>query len=125
VFLRHNALGIAWAFFVLLLCALPGGQFQEARHEHLDKIIHIILFGLLFVLLTVGFIKQQNFAFLRSNVKFKVWIGCVCYGVLIELMQGTIFIDRSIEVSDMLANMVGATIGLGAFLTIYGRESYS
>lgn len=125
MFLRHNALGMAWAVFIFMLCALPGGQFQETKHEHLDKIIHVILFGFLFVLFTIGFIKQQSNTYLKSNVKLKVWLGCVAYGLLIELLQGTVFVDRSVEFADILANAIGATIGLGAFLTIYGRESYS
>ena len=125
MFLRHNALGIIWALFILVICALPGSQFQEAKHEYLDKIIHLVLFGFLFILLTTGFIKQQSFPFLRSGVKLKVWVGCALYGALIELLQGTVFIERSIEFGDILANMIGATVGLGAFLSIYGRGSYS
>jgi len=125
MFLRHNALGIAWALFIFVLCALPGSQFKEAKHEHLDKVIHVTLFSVLFVLLAVGFIKQKLFPYLRRHVKLKVWLGCLVYGVIIELLQGSLFIERSVEITDIFANAIGASVGLGAFLLIYGRGSYS
>lgn len=125
MFLRHNALGLLWALFIFILCALPGGQFEGARHPHLDKVIHVILFAVLFVLTTVGFIKQKRLPILRSDTKLKVWVGCVVYGIAIEFMQGFVFVDRSIELVDMISNAIGATIGLGVFLLIYGNESYT
>ena len=118
-------MGIIWAVIILVLGLLPSSQFSEAQYQYLDKIIHAILFGLLFILLTVGFIKQQVFPFLKQNVKTKVWVFCVLYGLIIELLQGTFFIERSIEFADVVANVVGASIGLISFIAIYGRGSYS
>jgi VanZ family protein len=125
MFLKHNALGIIWALFILVLCGIPGDQFKDAKHEHLDKVIHIILFGVLFLLLVVGFIKQRAYGFLRSSVIPKVSVICVVYGIMIELAQWLIFTGRSLEVSDVLANAVGVGFGLGIFYLVYGRASYT
>ena len=124
MFLRHNILGIGWAVFILFLCGVPGSQFQNAHISNADKVIHAFLFAVLFLLLSIGFIKQRKFPVLRTNALTKVMIGSIAYGMLIEIMQGTIFIGRSIELYDVLANTVGVLIGFGIFLAIYGRESY-
>jgi len=125
MFLRHNALGISWAILILILCGIPGDQFRGENKANLDVVIHAVLFAVLFLLLTIGFIKQRRFLALHSLTKLKVLILCTVYGGLIELMQGFLFVGRSVEFSDVLANAVGAGAGLVVFMLIYGNESYT
>lgn len=124
MFLKHNILGLGWVLLILILCGLPGDQFKDAKHEHLDKVIHVILFGILFLLLAVGFLKQRAFGFLRSWAIPKAAIICVVYGVLIELAQWLVFSGRSLEFYDIVANIVGVSIGICGFFLIYGTENY-
>lgn len=125
MFLRHNALGLGWAIFILVLSGIPGNQFGQSQHEHLDKVVHILLYAVLYLLLLVGFIKQQHFHWLRVWPKLKTALIAIGYGVIIEYLQGLIFIDRSIELYDMIANSIGVGIGLGLFYLIYGKETYA
>jgi VanZ family protein len=125
MFWKHNALGVFWALLILVVCGLPGSQFAaDAYVKHVDKIIHVILFGVLVLLFIVGFIKQANFPFLRRNTPSKVFLFATIYGVLIEIMQGTICVGRSIEMGDLFANEFGSILGLGMFFGIYGNKSY-
>lgn len=124
MFWKHNYQGVAWAALILLLFGLPGDQFDKSRYDHGDVFVHMMMFGVLFFLLSVGFIKQHAFPFLKRNTLRKVFVVTVLYGVLVEMLQGTIFIDRSIQVSDMAFNAVGALFGLGVFASIYGIKSY-
>lgn len=124
MFWRYNYLGILWAIFILVLCGLPGDQFAKSKLEHADSVIHLFLFGVLFFLLSVGFIKQTTYRQLRSHTLRKVFIITVAYGVIVELLQATIFVGRSIELSDMLFNALGAFIGMMVFMSIYGRRAY-
>lgn len=124
MFLRHNLLGILWAIFILILCGLPGEQFQNAHITNADKVIHTFLFAVLFFLLSVGFIKQRTFASLRINTLSKVLMISILYGLIIEVLQGWVFIGRSIDLYDAIFNGFGCLVGYGLFLAIYGRESY-
>lgn len=125
MFWKHNTLGIAWAVFILILCGLPGDQFEKSKLEHADKVVHIVLFAVLFMLLSVGFIKQRTFRYLRERTLVKVFIATMVYGIIIEFLQGTLFVNRYIELSDMLFNGLGSLIGAGLFLSIYGTRSYA
>ncbi len=124
MFLRHNLLGILWAIFILILCGLPGEQFQKSHITNADKVIHTFLFAVLFFLLSVGFIKQRTFPYLRINTLSKVLIISMLYGLVIEVLQGAVFIGRSIDLYDAIFNGIGCLVGYGLFLAIYGRESY-
>jgi len=124
MFLRHNLLGILWAIFILILCGLPGEQFQKSHISNADKVIHTFLFAVLFFLLSVGFIKQRTFPYLRINTLSKVLIISMLYGLVIEVLQGAVFIGRSIDLYDAIFNGIGCLVGYGLFLAIYGRESY-
>ena len=88
--------------------------------------IHLsICFKILFLLLGTGFIKQGTYPFLRTSTLMKVFVITLLYGIAIELLQGAVFVDRSFELSDVLANSFGSLLGWGGFLLIYGTESYT
>lgn len=125
MFWRHNMLGFSWALLILILCGLPGDQFEKSKLLHADKVVHTVLFGVLFFLLSVGFIKQRRFRQLRNHTLLKVFVISTLYGVIIEALQGLVFLHRSIELSDMLFNTVGSLSGLTLFLLVYGRHSYA
>ncbi len=125
MFLRHNWLGIGWALFILVLCALPGGQFEKSTYVFADKVIHTFLYAVLFLLLSTGFIKQSTFQWLRTYPLQKVFAISTVYGLVIEVLQGLIFSSRSIEGLDVIANMIGSFIGLVIFFLVYGREDYT
>ena len=65
------------------------------------------------VLLTVrGFILQSNFPQLKKLAKFIALLICIVYGGSLEIMQGTLFVDRGADVFDFIANTFGATMGV-------------
>lgn len=124
MFLKYNYLGLSWAVLILVLCGLPGDQFESSKVENVDFVIHMILFGVLSFILTEGFIKQSSFRGLRKQTMRKVFVLAVVYGVVIEFLQGTIFIGRSIELMDMVFNTLGAATGLTVFGAVYGVKGY-
>jgi VanZ family protein len=124
MFWKFNYLGVSWAVFILVLSGLPGDQFEQSKLENADKVIHVFLYGVLVFLLAVGFLKQSSFRQLKEQTLRKVALMAVVYGILVEGLQATVFVGRSIEVSDMLFNGVGVIIGLGVFGSIYGIRAY-
>ena len=67
---------------------------------HLDKIVHATLF----VLLTfTGYLAYS---------KFQPWLysGLMCYGVLTEVLQGTLTVTRYASFYDWLADVAGILI---------------
>lgn len=56
--------------------------------------------------------------FVQAKISHKllyVLIFCILLGIGIELLQSTKFINRSFEFADIIANIIGALIGVVIF----------
>ena len=115
MFWRTNRAAFAWAILILILCRIPGSNFPKLSFlEWLspDKIVHLILFGVQSFLLIKGFEKQNRFSSLKQFAPRWGVLLSIFYGALVEVLQTTIFIGRSGDVRDALANAIGALLGL-------------
>jgi glycopeptide antibiotics resistance protein len=114
MFWRYNWPAFAWALIILILCGLPGDRFPELTFlEWLkpDKIVHLVLFGVLCFLLLRGFNRQNNFSVLNKNSIALALLISISYGGIVELLQTYVFIHRSGDIRDAAANAIGALIG--------------
>ena len=125
MFWRHNRAAFAWAILILILCGLPGKDFPKLTFLQWlrpDKIVHLILFGVQSYLLIKGFSLQDRIFTLKQNAAFWGVFLSITYGALVEVLQLTIFIGRSGDVRDAIANAIGAAIGLW-FFRRYGTKA--
>jgi len=101
---------IIWAIVIFILCAMPSESIPDPHLNipHVDKVVH---FGMFFILalLVCNELEYQTRLSLR-----KIYITAVCiafvYGGIIELLQQYCF-NRSGDVADLLADVVGAIAG--------------
>lgn len=124
MFWKYNYQGALWTLLIFMLSGFPGDQFERSEIENADIFVHAFLYAVLFFLLSVGFLKQSSFNRLKVFTLRKVFILTVSYGALIEVMQATIFVNRSFQLSDIAFNTVGALIGFSCFGAIYGVRKY-
>jgi len=124
MFWKYNYQGAFWTLLILMLSGFPGDQFERSEIENADIFVHAFLYAVLFFLLSVGFLKQSSFNRLKVFTLRKVFILTVSYGALIEVMQATIFVNRSFQLSDIVFNTVGAIMGFACFGAIYGVRKY-
>jgi len=85
--------------------------------QFLDKIVHAIGYGVLaesWLLAYKHLIKRQVTIF---------WIGLsvFIYGIVIEVLQGTLTSNRQADIYDLLANFVGILTAI-IFFNIFFRE---
>jgi VanZ family protein len=120
MFFRHNILGLCWLALIFLLSCMPGKEFSQMQpFSGLDKIIHFYLYFQLSLLLIIGFKKQYSYPLLRYNSVKTALLFSLFYGVFMELLQGFIFMERSIELTDIIANIAGSFWGVFIFFIIY------
>lgn len=103
-----------WALLILVLCGIPGKDIPHISFLELlsfDKFVHAGIFFVLILFTIRGFLLQTTFAFLNKTAKITSLIFCVVYGGLLEVMQGTLFEERSADVYDFIANSFGCMIG--------------
>ncbi len=125
MFLRANLPGIGWALLILFLCGVPGQQVPDPSFFDIyifDKGVHAFMFLVLGFLLSIGFKKQYQYPTLKVHTKKTVFLITTVYGVLIEVLQYLVFLDRYFESSDILSNAAGAVAGVLVFRSIYGKE---
>lgn len=124
MFWKYNYQGISWALLILMLSGFPGEQFERSKIDNADIFVHSFLYAVLFFLLSVGFLKQTTFKSLKIYTLRKTFFISVVFGALIEVLQATVFINRSFQLSDIVFNTVGALLGFACFGAIYGIRKY-
>jgi len=119
MFLRYNIPGILWAIIILILLGLPGSDLPDTSFiniPYFDKIVHAGLFGILVFLLARGFCLQNQFEYLRKYFVMLSLIMSIFYGGLTEILQSTIFVERTTDIFDFISDAVGSAIGIFFFL---------
>jgi len=101
---------ILWAFFIALLCGMPSKdipQISWLEWISFDKWVHAGMFFILYFLCIKSYIKVEHTARLKSHIFITFAFACVSYGGILEILQETLFIDRSADLSDFIADSFG------------------
>ena len=125
MFLRHQLPGLVWALVILFVCGIPGtGSEGNSLWDnlHVDKLAHLGMYALLTLFLIVGFRKQNWSIKLRLKAIPAAFVLAILYGGVIEWLQGTVFVGRSAELPDFIADGFGCALGCVAFIAIYGQR---
>ena len=111
-----------WGVLILGLSIIPGAAFPDPLIPEIDKYVHIVLYVIM-VLLMHGSLRRQ-FQYNNSVTVMEIMAlsAAIGYGIIIEIVQETLIATRSFEVEDILADGIGACLGL-AFWYIF-MESY-
>lgn len=107
-----------WALLILVLCLMPGKDVPHwdwADLFNLDKPVHATLFGILTFLLARAFSRDARFGWLHVHAAGGAVLVAVVYGVLTEVMQGVMMMDRTADINDAIANTVGALVAFWYF----------
>ena len=108
-----------WAAFIFSICMMSHKHVPRVTIPQFDKIVHVGIYTVLAILLYYGWGRQSKYVFLQENIVFKIFVLCAVYGFLIEIIQGLFTVDRSFELLDELADVVGAALGLYFMTRVY------
>lgn len=114
MFLKRFWPAISWAIIVMLLVGLPGNVFPEIKSfwEWLspDKVVHLFIFGTLSFLILFGY-RDDIYGDNKRKYFTIAIVLTTFYGILTEVLQYYVFIGRSGNVYDALADVIGAIFG--------------
>ncbi|PAW92627.1 hypothetical protein CKK33_03585 [Mucilaginibacter sp. MD40] len=115
---KYYGPAILWALFVLILCAIPISvrEGEGLFFAGFDKMVHCIFFFVLSVLYCTGSIRKWHTRNIRIEIAMKNTIVLLSYGALIEVLQSRIFTWRTGDWHDLLADTIGASMGIFAVL---------
>jgi VanZ family protein len=116
-FLKYNLWAILWGLFIILLTALPGKVLPKLpvflNLFHPDKLVHLFIFGVYFILQIRGFMSQPVVPFVRRNAAVITMAIGITLAVGTELLQNYFIPLRIGSVYDFIANVAGCLIGWG------------
>ncbi len=110
-----------WTLVIIALSLAPNNQFNNKGVYGIDKVVHAFFYAVHVFLLVHAFLRQRQY----SNLNEYGWIwALICSSILglsIEIIQGTVFVYRQVEIFDVVANVFGICIGIGSFYLIFGK----
>lgn len=105
---------LVWATFILIICGIPGQALPRLdlwQWLKPDKVAHLFVFGVLSFLLIKAFVKPEAMSALSVNPKMWAVLIGLSYGAVIELLQEYVFIGRTGDLRDAIANAIGCLAG--------------
>jgi hypothetical protein len=125
MFFRHTKWSMLWALVILILCGMPGRDIPHISFLELlsfDKFVHAGIFFVLTLLTIRGYSMQTRYVSLQQNAKMAAAVICIIYGGSLEIMQGTVFEERSADVYDFIANSFGCLMACLFYLKLVAAK---
>jgi VanZ family protein len=104
-----------WTLIIFILCCTPGQYIPTTNWLELlsfDKFVHASIFFVLTCLWLISLLKINKLSNLSIIL---ILLSCVLYGGLLEIMQATVFSNRSGDWLDFIANSFGCLMGFWFF----------
>lgn len=109
---RFRWLAWSWALFVLVIMSIPGNRIPSVPEINLDKLVHLAVFGLLFLI----FVWTGHRAWSSA-------LGCIAFGIATEVWQHYVAIGRFGDVYDAIADILGVLIAWAAWTWVQRRSA--
>ena len=113
---------IIWAIIILILSGMSGdavGKISFIKIPHFDKIVHFAIYFVFcsIIIYETGFLKTKY----TFTALFIISLISVSYGILMEFMQEYVFIKRSNDIFDVIANLTGTVFSIFALIIYRNR----
>ncbi|WP_165864921.1 VanZ family protein [Rufibacter latericius] len=119
----YYALALGWAVVILVLTLLPAPLLPPAPQWDfftVDSLVHALLFGVQLLLLLFG-LQRDPAVRLNKRLLTGSFLAVVAFGILVEILQGSMGLGRAADPVDALSNSIGGVIGLGLWFLFVRR----
>ena len=124
MFIKSFWPAIIWGIFIFIMSSFPGDDIPKSFIINIpfaDKIIHFFLYFLLVILIMIGTLRKVK-TILTIRHFLLVFFISLFYGFLLEVLQDLVFIMRSADFMDVIANSAGSFTGLLTFYYIIQKK---
>lgn len=115
---------ISWVLFITMLSlfSFSGLDTGTVNIPYADKITHFT-FYLIFAVLGCMFLREQTQGKMGLGKTLIIMLlATIVYGIFIEVLQYTTTTTRMAEYGDVLANTLGAIVGVGLIKWYFSKE---
>ena len=116
--LGHKALlSVAVVYTVAITAAslAPISELPKITYEFADKWAHLLIHAVLFFVWASA-LETVNKSVINWKTMAYVLLGCLGYGIIIEILQDVCTTYRKADMLDVAANVLGSFVGLLVFL---------
>ena len=104
---------ILWAVIIFILCSIPGDDLPKTSMvsiPHFDKMVHFGMFFIMGIFLIAELRYQTNF---KKPTRVTIALSLITiYGGFIEYLQQNFFTNRSGDLVDLLADILGGIMAI-------------
>ena len=114
-FLRSSLfIAIALSIIIAIISLISAANLPSHNFNISDKLLHAFAY---FALIWSWLLVFRS----RHNIKTKllIFICLVVFGIILELLQGSMMLNRSADWKDVVANSIGLLAGLVSFKYVY------
>jgi len=115
-FIQKYWASLIWAVILAFLMLLPQEAFPQSELLSYDKLAHLGVFAILSFLVLFQFRRDTNKKRIENKYLVRALTICVVYGMILESLQSLVP-GRMTDVYDLIANTLGAIVGVGVFST--------
>jgi VanZ family protein len=104
---------ISWTVIIAVLSLIPGDQLPQIEWDFIsvDTLVHFIMYLVLAFSMGLSSIKKKlNLS--SAGLYIVLLTAGIGYGILIEVLQGTLVYRRYFDPMDILANSIGTIFGV-------------
>ena len=106
---------LLWAIIILILSGIPGQVVEPYVFWNADKLVHTVIYFGLTMFLLAAFNKLPSLSFFNQKAASIAMFISIFYGGLMEVLQATVFINRSGNLPDFAFNSAGAIVAAMTF----------
>lgn len=111
---------VLWGLVIFGLSSIPGSQIPDVGFTFADKVAHVGVYGVLGALFFRAWRHSRRGAAASAIVALAA-LSALAYGVTDEIHQ--MFVpNRSSEVLDLVADLVGGVVGAAAASLVFGTR---
>jgi len=105
---------IGWMVFVTFssLYSFKDNELSNFNIPYGDKVVHFIFYFVAAVLGSLFFIETKEEKSTRIKYLKILALSLIFFGIVIEVIQGTMTVNRFGDVFDALANSIGVILGI-------------
>lgn len=116
--MARRLVAAGWTVFLIVITLMPKEVVTKTNWLNIpisDKLSHFAAYAL-FVFLWSMALVQKTEKVKAARISF---YGGIALGTLLEILQWQLNVGRHFEILDIIANIIGAIIGLIAFYKIF------
>ncbi|MFT4522603.1 MAG: VanZ family protein [Bacteroidia bacterium] len=111
---------IGLTVLIFILSSIPGNQLPTFSFNAADKVEHFLAYGTLCFVWLVEKARALRWSSRSGRWLIRIVAASIMYGLVLEILQGLVFYHRTFDYADILANTVGALLGMLIFRLSFG-----